>query len=90
MTKPKGKTPSLLTQTTGKPILYECKRRTLCARCKKNISHGEKCFQIPKLNSGFTSLKLYCLRCFGLILEQTSSEIIELERILNDQIELSR
>jgi hypothetical protein len=90
MTKPKGKTPSLLAQSTGKPILHECKRRTSCNRCKRIISHGEKCFQIPKSNSGFTSLKPYCLKCFGLILEQTSSEIIDLERILTDQIELSR
>jgi ferredoxin len=90
MTKPKGKTPSLLTQSTGKPIPYECRRRTSCNRCKEVISLGEKCFQIPKSNSGFTSPKTYCLNCFGQILGQTKSELLELEKMLNDQIALTR
>ncbi|MCK5017141.1 MAG: hypothetical protein KAS32_08710 [Candidatus Peribacteraceae bacterium] len=89
MKKPKGKTPSLLTQSTGRPVVHECQRQTSCNRCKKIIITREKCFKIPKLVSGFSSPKIYCIKCFSLIIEQTKSELLELEKILNEHIEES-
>jgi hypothetical protein len=83
MTKPKGKTPSLLTQATGKPIAHICQRKTTCKRCNDNIITGKKCFKIPKLRSGFSSPVIYCPNCFRLIIEQTKSELIELEKLLD-------
>ena len=84
MTKPKGKTPSLLTQTTGKPTIHTCKRKTVCSRCNEDIVAGNRLFKIPKLKSGFTAQKPYCLKCFGLILAQTKEDLLTLEKTLNE------
>lgn len=80
--KPKGKTPTLLAQSTGKPVMFECKRKTKCTRCKGGILSGSKAFQIPKMQSGFTNKKTYCLECFDLILEQTKQDISALDDIV--------
>jgi len=85
MTKPKGKTPSLLVQSTGKPSAYTCKRKTDCSRCKEVIIKGEECFRIPKQELGYTSQKLYCSSCFGLIIAQTKDDLLMLEKLLNEQ-----
>lgn len=82
MTKPKGKTPSLLAQSTGKPVAHICQRRTTCKRCHNSIISGAKCFKIPKLNSGFSTPVIYCLDCFRLIIEQTKTDLLELEKLL--------
>lgn len=82
MTKPKGKTPSLLTQSTGKPVVHICQRRTTCKRCCNSIISGEKCFKIPKLNSGFSTPVIYCLDCFRLIIVQTKTDLSALEKLL--------
>lgn len=84
MGKPKGKTPSLLAQSTGKPSVHSYNRKTTCCRCKESIASGIKCFQIPKAQSGFTSQKPHCLGCFRQILEKTKSDILELETSLNE------
>ncbi len=83
MPTPKGKTPSLLTQSTGKPSVYTCKRKTACSRCQEDILNGEKCFKIPKYSSGFTSQKPYCLKCFKLIIVPTQKDLLILEKTLS-------
>ena len=85
MTKPKGKTPSLLTQGTGKPTVYKCVRKTKCTRCKEGILAGSNAFKIPKVVNGFTNKRPYCLECFQLILIQTQKDISELENVLNEK-----
>ena len=80
--KPKGKTPSLLSMSTGKPILYVCKKKTTCSRCKDPITMGQSCFQIPKMVAGFSSKKMFCVECTNLIIEQTKIEIHQLENEL--------
>ena len=92
MTKPKGKTPS-----TSRSIQQVSRFHTEMLGeelhvpgCKKVISLGEKCFQIPKVKFWIYLSKTYCLNCFGQILGQTKSELFELEKMLNDQIEVSR
>lgn len=81
--KPKGKTPSLLVQSTGMPEVYDCKKATNCYRCKSSIRSGARAFKIPKAQSGFTNKKPCCRECFSQILEQTKSDIAVLEKMLS-------
>ena len=79
MTKPKGKTPSLLSMSTGKPLIYICKKKSKCSRCKDDIKKDQNCFQIPKASSGFTSKKIFCIACTIEIVTQTKKEIAKIE-----------
>jgi len=45
----RGKTPSLISGSSGKPSISEAKRRRNCNRCECNIKMGEKLFEIPKI-----------------------------------------
>lgn len=86
MTKPKGKTPSLISQSTGKPVADVLKKKCKCNRCKSELALGERCFRIPKMESGFSNKKPYCINCFRDILEQTKKDISEIERSLNSNM----
>jgi ferredoxin len=79
VTKPKGKTPSLLSMSTGKPLVYICKKKSKCSRCKNDIIKNYKCFQIPKASSGFTSKKIFCVACTTEIVEQSKKDIAKIE-----------
>jgi len=76
---PKGKTPSLLSMSTGKPTIYVCKKKTKCTRCKEEVTMGDKCFRIPKSTSGFTSKKIFCVDCTDSIIGQTKIDISQIE-----------
>jgi hypothetical protein len=82
MAKPRGKTPTLLSQSTGKPSVYLCKRKTKCSRCKEIINSGDDCFRIPKQVSGFTNKKTCCIVCFRLIINQTKDDLVDIETAL--------
>jgi len=77
--KPKGKTPSLLSMSTGRPTVYTCKKKTKCSRCKNEITMDQDCFQIPKMSAGFSSKKMFCVECTDSIVKQTKTEISKLE-----------
>jgi len=79
MNKPKGKIPSLLAQSTGKPAAHLCKRKSSCTRCKTHIIMNDNCFTIPKSTAGFTSHKPFCLECVKLIIDQTKKELSEID-----------
>ena len=72
MGKPKGKTPSLLSISTGTPVVHTCGKSTPCGRCGENLPKGTPCFQIPKLRSGFTQKPLYCVKCVEAIVDRKS------------------
>lgn len=80
--KPKGKTPSLLAQSTGKPIIDKCTRKTKCIRCKQDLLAGDCVIKIPKVESSYANKKSHCLECFKLILEQTKNDISDLEGLI--------
>jgi hypothetical protein len=83
--KPKGKTPTLLSQSTGKPFSDICKRKTVCTRCKQSITKGTKHFKIPKLQNGFTHHKPFCIECTKSIIEQTKKDLLEIEELFTDE-----
>jgi hypothetical protein len=82
MIKPRGKTPSLISGSSGKPILVEAGRLRSCTRCKGDILKGVKCFEIPKIGGGFTPKKPYCSDCFSEILQETKSDLDQLGTLL--------
>lgn len=73
--KKRGKTPSLITGSSGRPKKAIASRSRTCKRCEVNIASGETCFEIPKVGSGFASKKTFCITCFKEILEQTKKDI---------------
>ena len=82
MSEPKGKTPSLLSMSTGKPTLHVCERSTKCSRCKKAVGQHENCFQIPKQKSGFTHKTIHCVSCMAKIVGQTRKDLEKVEELL--------
>ncbi len=76
--KPRGKTPSLIGLSNGRPKKVEVKAKSECFRCGCAIHVGQDCFGIPKGGSGFSSLKRYCSSCFKKIIDQTQKDLEEL------------
>lgn len=79
---PRGKTPSLIGSTHGRPKLIPVQRRCECRRCGHHIEAGDACFGIPKLGTGFSNHKRFCATCYKNILEQTRRDLAELEQLL--------
>ncbi len=79
MSKPKGKTPSLLSMATGAPVVHTCGKATKCDRCSALVATGQPCFQIPKLKNGFTTRPIFCVACTAAIVEQTKVELAAVE-----------
>lgn len=75
----RGKTPSLITGSNGKPSVITVKKRRTCVRCSNKIESGDKCFEIPKVGGGFSNRKPYCCSCFKEVLGQTRRDLEELE-----------
>lgn len=77
---PKGKTPSLIGSSNGRPRKVAVERKSECNRCGCQILAGQECFGIPKAGS-FMSLKRYCRNCFDSILEQTRKDLEDVEKL---------
>lgn len=73
--KPKGKTPSLIGGTNGRPRLAEIKKLSHCYRCNEDLLAGTTCVEIPELGTGYSSARRVCDECYGLILSQTSTDL---------------
>lgn len=74
-----GPTPSLITGSSGKPTMVVTKIQRKCSRCSNKIVGGHKCFEIPKVGSGFNTKKTFCSTCFKEVLEQTRKDLEKLE-----------
>lgn len=79
--KPKGKTPSLIGLSNGRPERVQVERKSTCFRCSCDIGIGQECFGIPKIVSGFSKQKRYCKSCYQMILEQTEKDLEEAKRL---------
>lgn len=79
--KPKGKTPSLIGSSNGRPRRVQVERKSECYRCSCDIQVGQDCFGIPKVGSGFSPIKRYCKICFQNILEQTQKDLEEVKKL---------
>jgi hypothetical protein len=79
MTKPKGKTPSLLSLSNGTPTTHTCGKATPCDRCQSTVLKGKTCFRVPKMASGFTNYPIFCVDCLADIVERTKADLSVLE-----------
>lgn len=83
MTKNKGKTPSLITGSSGRPKESIAERTRVCTRCSNNISSGEKCFEIPKVGGAYVNHKTFCVGCFRDVLVETRKDLEYFENLLS-------
>lgn len=80
--KPKGKTPSLIGSSNGRPKRVVVERKSECCRCHGEINPGQDCFGIPKAGSGFSTVKRFCKECFRNVLTQTHKDLEETKKLL--------
>jgi len=78
---PRGKTPSLIGSTNGRPRRVLVKKKSICCRCGCDIPMGGECYGIPKLGRGFSNAKRHCKECYLKIIEQTERDIAELRSL---------
>lgn len=79
---PKGKTPSLIGSSLGRPADVVAGKLCSCSRCKRNIVKGEKCFDVPQPQAKFSSSRRFCRACFADVLGQTKSDLARLDALL--------
>jgi hypothetical protein len=82
MTKktPKGRVPSLIGGTNGRPVRADVMRRSECYRCEDVLVAGTSCIAIPKLGA-FANKRRVCDACYQAILKQTSEDLEELRQL---------
>lgn len=78
---PKGKTPSLIGSTLGRPAKNLCGRRTPCSRCHMDIRKGDQCYDVPQLRKPHSATRRFCAKCFAGVLEQTRGDLEKLEAL---------
>lgn len=78
---PKGKTPSLIGSTLGRPARKICGRRTPCSRCRADVKKGDVCYDVPQLRKPHSTTRRFCARCFDGVLRQTRGDLEELEAL---------
>ena len=77
----KGKTPSLIGSSLGRPSKKTCGRETSCSRCKQPISKGEDCYDVPQPQKPHSSTRRFCVQCFEGVLEQSHRDLDELRAL---------
>ena len=75
----KGKTPSLINSSLGRPSKKICGRVTPCSRCREGIAKGEDCYDVPQPKKPHSSTRRFCAECFGGVLKQTKRDLEDLE-----------
>jgi hypothetical protein len=78
---PKGKTPSLIGSSLGRPEASIAGKLCKCSRCKEAIEKGSKCYDVPQPQKRFSSTRRFCVGCFHAVLAQTKSDLGELEAL---------
>lgn len=78
---PKGKTPSLIGSSLGRPEVAVAGRLCECSRCEAEIVKGEKCYDVPRPLEKFSSTRRFCKACFAKIVEQTKKDLANIESL---------
>ena len=71
----KGKTPSLIGASLGRPRKKTCGRETPCSRCRVGIPKGDDCYDVPQPTKPHSATRRFCAKCFGGVLEQTKRDL---------------
>jgi hypothetical protein len=83
METPRGKCPSLITGSHGRPKFEVAKGKRTCKRCKSSIIRGTACVSIPV--PGRMGSKTYCCTCLGHIIEKSRKDLTDIEAELSAQ-----
>lgn len=78
---PKGKTPSLIGSSLGRPSKKTCGKKTPCSRCHADIPKGEECYDVPQPTKPHSATRRFCADCFADVLEQTRQDLEKLEAL---------
>ena len=78
---PKGKTPSLIGSSLGKPAKATSGKRCECSRCHADIVKGEDCHDVPQPLKPHSATRRFCRACFENVLKQTKRDLAELEKL---------
>lgn len=78
---PKGKTPSLISGSNGRPKRVPVERKSACGRCAEDLLAGTQCIVIPQIGGAFTKPKRYCDGCYKDVLEQTTKDFEEIKQL---------
>jgi hypothetical protein len=79
---PKGKTPSLIGGSLGRPELVTAKGTCKCGRCKEKLGKGTVTFMVPQPGKTFSSPRRFCSGCFRLVLAKTREDLATLEELV--------
>ena len=77
---PRGRIPSLISSSSGKPRYTTVKRACSCSKCNGTLATGDVCAEIPKVGGAYTNWKRYCLNCFQAVIEQTDKDFQEIKQ----------
>lgn len=72
---PRGKTPSLIGASLGRPKQVASGRRSACSRCHQDILKGATCYDVPQVNKPHSATRRFCQTCFDNVLEQTRRDL---------------
>lgn len=72
---PKGKTPSLIGASLGRPKKTICGRRTACSRCHEDILKGDVCYDVPRVKKPHASSRRFCGGCFAEVVDQSKRDL---------------
>jgi len=75
----KGKTPSLIGGSLGRPVTTTAGKRSPCSRCDVDILMGEQCYDVPRPAKKFRNTRRFCSACFKAVLGQTRRDLEQLE-----------
>lgn len=78
---PKGKTPSLIGSSLGRPDASLAGRLCACSRCKAAILMGDKCYDVPQPQKRFSQTRRFCASCFRAVLEKTKEDLAAIEEL---------
>lgn len=80
----KGRAPSLVTSSAGKPRIVIAKRKRSCKRCNAAISLATVCIEIPI--PGAMGRKTYCSDCMVEIIAKSKDDLRVFEEELRRAI----
>ncbi|PIE22543.1 MAG: hypothetical protein CSA62_11830 [Planctomycetota bacterium] len=78
---PKGKKPSLIGSSFGRPKKVICGRETPCSLCRTGIPKGEDCYDVPQPKRPHSATRRFCAECFAGVLAQTRQDLEKLEAL---------
>lgn len=78
---PRGKTPSLIGSSLGRPEKKTCGKSTPCSRCRHDIPKGADCYDVQQPLKPHSSTRRFCADCFAGVLAQTRLDLEKLEAL---------